>query len=60
MSATTGLIVESLRMLHKTVSVLSNPQCGTAMRAAGTSSMRVASWRTKAASSRSEFASIPL
>ena len=35
-SATPGLIFEALRVLHDTVGVLSDPERGAAMRAAGT------------------------
>ena len=46
-------------MLQETVRVLSDPECGTAMHASGTASSRVASWRTRVASSRSEFVIVP-
>ena len=54
-SATTGLFVEASRVLQETVGVLSYLERGTSMRASGTDSRMVASWITRAASSRSEF-----
>ena len=59
-SATPGLIFEALRVLHDTVGVLSDPERGAAMRAAGTAARRVALWRMRAVSSRSEFKTVSL
>ena len=59
-SVTTGLIVKALRVLQGTVRVLSNPEFGTAMRASGTDSRRVAWWRMRTGSSRSDFMIVPL
>ena len=47
-------------MLHNTMGVLSDPERGAAVSAAGTVVRRVASWRTRVASLRSEFVSVPL
>ena len=46
-------------MLQETVGVLSNPERGAASLASGTDVSRVASWRTSAASSKSEFVIVP-
>ena len=46
-------------MLHKTVIVLSKPECGASMHAAGSFSRMVASRRTKEAGLRLEFVSMP-
>ena len=54
-SSTTRLIVEVLRILHVVVGVLSDPEHDTLMCAAGNNTRRVALWRRRAASSRSEF-----
>ena len=59
-SATTGLVAEASCVLHKMVVVLSGLECGAAMRAVGTSIRRVASWRMRATSSRSDFVIVPL
>ena len=59
-SATTGLIVEASRMIQDMVAVLFDLERGTAMRASGTASRMVASWRTMAARSMLEFAIFPL
>ena len=53
--ANTGLIVEASCMLHKMVGVLSDLDRGAAMRASGTVTRRVDSWRTRVASSRLEL-----
>ena len=58
-SATTGLIVDAPCVLQETMGVLSNPEWGTAMFASGHTSRRVASKRTKAASSRPDLVSFP-
>ena len=58
-SATTGLITEALRVLQKTVGVLSEPERGAAMQALGIASRRVASCRTRAASLRFELVIAP-
>ena len=58
-SATTGLMVNASRVLHKTVGVLSNTERGAAIVASGHASRRVASWRTRASSSRLEFVRFP-
>ena len=58
-SATTGLIIEASCVLKETVRVLSEPERGTAMLALGTASRRVASCKTKAASSISEIVIVP-
>ena len=42
-------------MLQETVGVLSNPEQGAAILASSTAAIRVALWRTSAASSRSEL-----
>ena len=54
-SATTGLIIDALLVLQETVGVLSEPECGAAMRSLGTTSRGVASCRTSLASLRSEL-----
>ena len=59
-SATIRFIVEASHVLHKMVGVLSGLERGTAMRAVGTSIRRVASWRMRATSLRSEFVIVPL
>ena len=59
-SETTGLIIEALRVLHKTVDVLSNRERGVSMYAVGTAIRRVALWRTRTAILRSEFTIVPL
>ena len=58
-SATTRLVVNASRMLQKTVGVLSNPERGAAIFASGYVSRRVALWRTRVASSRSDFSRFP-
>ena len=52
-SATTGLIMEASRVIKETVGVLSEPEHGAAMQAFGTDLRRMASYKTKAARSRS-------
>ena len=46
-------------MLQETVGVFSDPERGAARLASGTAMIRVASWRTSAASSRSELVIVP-
>ena len=58
-SATTGLMVNTSRVLQEMVGVLSYPDRGAAIVASGKVSSRVASWRTGAAISRSEFVRVP-
>ena len=58
-SATTGFIVEASFVLQETVGVLSDPERGAASLASGTAAIRVASWRTSATSSKSEFVIVP-
>ena len=57
---TTGLIAEAPDMLQETVVVFSEPEHGAAMRALGNASRRVASCRTRAASSRYKLVILPL
>ena len=57
--ATTGLIMEALCVLQETVGVLSEPERDAAILAFGTASRRVASCKTRAASSRSELVLLP-
>ena len=59
-SATTRLIVEVLRMLQETVGVLSDLERGAAMHASGAAVRRVALWKTRLESSRSQFVIVPL
>ena len=59
-SATTRLIVKTVRVLHMTVDMLSEPDRGVAMRSAGTADRRVDLWRTREASSRLDFVRVPL
>ena len=49
------LIVEASCVSHKKVSLLSDPDCGAPIRAVGTANIRMASWRMRVVSSRSEF-----
>ena len=58
-SATTGLIMEASRMLQEKLGVLSEPECGAAMQALGDPSRRVASYKTRAARSRSDLVIVP-
>ena len=58
-SATTGFIVEASFMLQETVGVLYDPDRGAASLASGTAVSRFASWRTSAASSKSELVIVP-
>ena len=58
-SATNGIIFEALHVLQETVGVLSDPERGAVMHASVTASSRVALWRTRVASSRSEFVIVP-
>ena len=58
-SATTGLMVDASLVLQETVGVLSDPDRGAAMVASGHVSIKVASWRTRASTSRSEFVRVP-
>ena len=58
-SEITGLVVEDLRVLHKTVGMLSDPERGADMRAVGTDARRVTSWRTRTASLRLKFVIVP-
>ena len=58
-SATTGLIMEASCVLQEKVGVLIEPERGDAMLALGTASRRVASYKTRAASSISEFVIVP-
>ena len=59
-STTTGLIVEASHVLHETVGVLSDRKCGAAVHAVGTATRKVALWRTRVASSSSEFVIVTL
>ena len=59
-SATTGLIIKASRVFQETVGVLSESECGASMQVLGTDSRRVASFRMRAARSRSELAIVPL
>ena len=59
-SATTGLIIEAPRVLKETIGVFSEPECGASMRALGAASRRVASYITRAASSRYELVIVSL
>ena len=54
-STATGLMVDASQVLQETVGVLSNPGRGAAIVASGHVSRRVALWRTRAASLKSEF-----
>ena len=58
-SATHGFIVEAFFVLQEMVGVLFEPEQGTASLASGTDTSRVASWRTRAASSKSELVIAP-
>ena len=58
-SATIGLIIEASCVLQETVGVLSEPERGATILALGTALRRVASCRTRAASSRSELVILP-
>ena len=58
-SATTRLIVDASRMLHEMVGMLYEPEHGAAMRTDGTDAGRVASWRMRTATSRTEFVRFP-
>ena len=58
--AATGMIVETFHVLHDTVGVFSDPECDAAMCNVGTATRRVALWRTRAESSRSDFVIVPL
>ena len=58
-SATTGLTAKASHILHEMVGVLSDPECGAAMQSVGNSARKVASWITRAVSSRSEFVMVP-
>ena len=60
MPKTTGLIVKDSHVIHETADVLSDPERGPAMRAAGPAAGRVALWRTRPESLRSEFVRVPL
>ena len=53
------LMVNASLMLQETVGVLSDPDRGAVIVASGHVSSRVASWRTRAASLRSEFVRVP-
>ena len=46
-------------MLQDTVGMLSEPECGAAMRSLGTASRRVSSCKTRVASLRSELVILP-
>ena len=59
-SATTGLITEASRVLQETVGVLLEPERGAAMQVLGNASRRVASYITRATSSKSELVLVPL
>ena len=54
-SANTGLVVNASRVLQETVGVFSDPKRGAAIVVSGQILRRVDLWRTRAASSRSEF-----
>ena len=56
---TTGLIVQAPHMLQETVGMLSEPEHDAAMRSLGTDSRRVASYKMRAESSRSELVIVP-
>ena len=58
-SATTVLIMEASRVLQEKVGVLSETERGAIMQALGTASRRVASYKMRAASSRSELVIVP-
>ena len=58
-SATTRLIMEASRMPQETVGVLSEPERSAAMRALGNASRRVASYKTRVVSLRSELVIVP-
>ena len=58
-SETTGFMADASLVLQETVGVLSDPDRGAAIVAYGHVSSRVASWRTRAASSRSEVVRVP-
>ena len=47
--------MKALRVSHKTVGVLSDLECGAPMHASVTASRRVALWKMRVASSRSEL-----
>ena len=52
-------MVDASRVLQEMVGMLSDPKWGEAIVASGHVSRRVASWRMRAASSRSEFFRVP-
>ena len=54
-SATTRLMTDASRVLQETVGVVSDPEWSATIFASGHKSRRVASWRTRAESLRSEF-----
>ena len=56
---TIGLILEASRVLHNKMGVLYNLERDAPMCASGTATSRVASWITRAASSRSELVICP-
>ena len=56
---TTRLIVDTSYVLHETTGVLSDPVCGAAMFMSGHTSRRIALWRTRAMSLRSELVNPP-
>ena len=51
--------MEASFVLREAVGLLSEPECGAAIVVLGTALRRLASWRTRAASSRSELAIEP-
>ena len=58
-STTTRLMVGASLVLQETLGVLSDTDQGTDIGASGHISSRVASWKTRATSSRSEFVRVP-
>ena len=59
-SLTARLVIDTSSVLHKMAGVLSGPERYVSMPREGGASSRVDSWRTRAASFRSEFVSMPL
>ena len=59
MYTTTGLMVEASHVIQKMMGVLSDPEWGSAMLNLGSYASRVALWRMRTESSRSELVSVP-
>ena len=59
-STTIRFIVEASHVIHNMVVVISSLERGAAMRAVGTATRRVASWRMRVTSLKMEFVIAPL